>query len=264
MTWAALVEASWALGERSLYLTSPHMRGDDVAELQAHLGRLGFDCGRVDGIFGKLTLHALEEFQANCGVAVDGICGADTVRTIRRVISQTGSGPGIAVVRELEHLRTVRPSLSDIRIVVGQFGGLSALTRGIGRQLRARRAHVMLLDELDAGAQAQAANRFDADVYLGFESRPEPGATVHFYRVPTFESVGGRSLADRLAQQLHTVEGLGVTVTGQRLPVLRETRMPAVLSHLGSREAASRTPAIVRAVVGAVAQWNDAPLSPAP
>ncbi|MHB1090350.1 MAG: peptidoglycan-binding domain-containing protein, partial [Ilumatobacteraceae bacterium] len=58
-TWAALVEAAWILGSRLLYLTSPHMRGDDVASLQHQLARLGFDCGRVDGILGPRSIHAL-------------------------------------------------------------------------------------------------------------------------------------------------------------------------------------------------------------
>ena len=68
-TWTALVEASWKLGDRLLFLTSPNLRGDDVAELQSRLGRLGFDCGRVDGILGPSTARALEEFQSNCGTA---------------------------------------------------------------------------------------------------------------------------------------------------------------------------------------------------
>ena len=37
-------------------LTAPNLRGEDVAELQRILARLGFDCGRVDGIFGPDTL----------------------------------------------------------------------------------------------------------------------------------------------------------------------------------------------------------------
>ena len=43
--------------------------------------------------------------------------------------SQTGAGPGIAAVRERERLRTGLGSVAECRIVVGQFGGLSALTR---------------------------------------------------------------------------------------------------------------------------------------
>ena len=36
-------------------LTAPNLRGEDVAELQRILARLGFDCGRVDGIYGPDT-----------------------------------------------------------------------------------------------------------------------------------------------------------------------------------------------------------------
>ena len=56
--------------------------------------RLGFDCGRVDGILGPRTARALEEFQSNCGIAADGVCGPDTVRTLTVMSCQTGAGPG--------------------------------------------------------------------------------------------------------------------------------------------------------------------------
>jgi N-acetylmuramoyl-L-alanine amidase len=39
--WSALIEASWFLGERLLFLRSPNLRGDDVTELQSSLNRLG-------------------------------------------------------------------------------------------------------------------------------------------------------------------------------------------------------------------------------
>ena len=255
-TWTALVEASWKLGDRLLFLTSPNLRGDDVAELQSRLGRLGFDCGRVDGILGPSTARALEEFQSNCGTAPDGVCGKDTVRTLTVMTSQTGAGPGIAAVRERERLRAGLGSVAQIRIVIGQYGGLSALTRTLSRELRTRGATVMSLDEPDAVAQATAANHFAADVYLGFESVTERAATVQFYRVPTFESAGGRSLAEQIARQLQCVDELEPEVRGMRLPMLRETRMPAVQCMLGPvRMAIDAGPAIVSAVIKALEQW---------
>ena len=51
-TWRSLVEAGYRLGDRMVYHRVPMMRGDDVAELQARLNSLGFDTGKVDGIFG--------------------------------------------------------------------------------------------------------------------------------------------------------------------------------------------------------------------
>jgi N-acetylmuramoyl-L-alanine amidase len=255
-TWTALVEASWNLGDRLLFLTSPNLRGDDVAELQSRLARLGFDCGRVDGILGPSTARALEEFQSNCGTAPDGVCGPDTVRTLTIMSSQTGAGPGIAAVRERERLRTGLGSVAECRIVIGQYGGLSALTRTLSRELRLRGATVMSLDEPDAVAQATAANHFAADVYLGFESSSESSATVQFYSVPTFESAGGRSLAELVAHRLAQLDGLAPEVRGMRLPMLRETRMPAVQCIIGPvRIAIDAGPAIALATIEAVEQW---------
>jgi N-acetylmuramoyl-L-alanine amidase len=236
--WKALVEANWKLGDRMLLLTSPNMRGDDVAELQGSLARLGFDCGRVDGILGPLTARAVEEFQSNCGLPPDGVCGAATLRTVRRVISQTGDGPGIATVREQERLRLAPTSLSSLRVSLGQFGGLSSITRAVGRELRLAGAHVMALDELDAVAQARAANNFGADLYLGFEAGLAAETVIHYYKVPTFESVGGRTLAMCITAESRR---RGLTVAdpvGMRVAVLRETKMPAVLATIAPVRAA--------------------------
>jgi N-acetylmuramoyl-L-alanine amidase len=255
-TWTALVEASWKPGDRQLLLTSPNLRGDDVADLQTRLARLGFDCGRVDGIFGPRTSRALADFQSNCGVPADGVCGPDTIRVIDRVSGQTGSGPGVGAVRERERLRTGFESVANCRVVVGQFGGLSGVTRTLARELRLRGATVMPLDEPDAVAQALAANHFGAHVYIGFQSHTEPTAVAHYYQVPAFESVGGRTLAELIAHELQAVPGLVPAVSGMRLPVLRETRMPAVLVTIGPvRAATDATPQLAGGVLRALDLW---------
>ena len=46
------------------------MRGDDVAALQARLTEMGFDCGRVDGIYGPRTEAAVKEFQKSVGAQI--------------------------------------------------------------------------------------------------------------------------------------------------------------------------------------------------
>ena len=61
------------------------LRGDDVAELQQRLCTLGFDTGRVDGIFGDATVRALDEFQRNAGLPVDGIVGGATLQELVRL-----------------------------------------------------------------------------------------------------------------------------------------------------------------------------------
>jgi N-acetylmuramoyl-L-alanine amidase len=261
-TWKAIVEASWKLGDRLLMLVAPNLRGDDVAELQASLARIGFDSGRVDGIFGPATARALEDFQHNSGLYVDGVCGPATVRALEVLARQTGSGPGITALRELEALTATARSLSELRIVVGQFGGLSALSRQLVQALRQRSATVVASDEPDAAAQAAIANRFAATVYIGFEAQPGPASTIHYYAVPQFESAGGRALAILIADRCTArVPQLHPQVEGMRLSVLRETRMPAVLFTLGAiHEALDHAPQIVLAVVEALEAWGRPPL----
>ena len=262
-TWLALVEAGWSLGDRLLVLGAPQLRGDDVVELQSSLNRLGFDCGRPDGILGPATARALEDFQRNSGLTADGVCGPQTVRMLDLVGRQSGTGPGVAVVREHE-FSAAHASLSTLRVVVGQFGGLSAISRSLSRALRDAGATVISTDEYDAAAQAAAANRFGASVYVGFEARTDERSVVSYFAVPTFESVGGRALAGQVVDRLRTVLLAGPEVRGMRLSVLRETRMPAVLCSLGPvRDVVDATDAISAAMVAALDAWAASPVTAA-
>src|SRR5206468_11758140 len=87
-TWAELVEAGFALGDRTLYLRNPLFRGDDVRALQRRLNALGFDAGREDGIFGPRCDRAIREFQRNIGRDADGIVGPDTILALERLRPQ--------------------------------------------------------------------------------------------------------------------------------------------------------------------------------
>lgn len=267
LTWLTLVEASWELGDRLLKLSAPQMRGDDIDELQVTLARLGFDCGRPDGIYGPATMRSVQRFQRHVGLRADGICGIDTIRALRVNSRQTGDGPGVAALRELVQLSTVTDVSADLRLVVGQFGGLSSLSRQVARALRQRGANVVSTDEPDATAQAAVANRHGATAYIGFEASTEQRSTISYFSVPTFESVGGHSLAHRLVHQFEIGRVLPTPchVQGMRLPVLRETRMPAVLcSFWPILPVLTAAPAVTDAVVTAVLTWTQAPLPQAP
>ncbi len=260
-TWLALIEAGWDLGDRLLMLNAPMLRGDDVAELQRSLNHVGFDCGRPDGIFGPLAARAVADFQRNSGLASDGICGAHTVRTLRLVSEKSGSGPGVASIRESE-ARNGPSSIDGLRLVVGQFGGLSSITRTVARTLRERGASVMSTDEYEAPAQAAAANRFGANAYVGFDAHPAECSIISYFAVPSFESIGGRVLASHIVDELDGVLECRPELAGMRLPVLRETRMPAVLCTVGPvRSVVDRTNRLSEAVTRAVAAWSHAPMN---
>ena len=262
-TWLALIEAGWRLGDRLLVLTGPHLRGDDVASLQSSLNHVGFDCGRPDGILGPSTARALGDFQRNCGLTADGICGSKTVKMLEVVSRQSGTGPGVASVRESESMLS-HDSLRTLRIVVGQFGGLSSIARALSRALREGGAKVMSTDEYEAAVQAAAANRYGAALYIGFEALPVKRSTISYFAVPTFESIGGRSFAKKVSSELTPVIDPPPVLQGMRLDVLRETRMPAVLCSLGPvRDIVDSKDAIIEAVVRAVRSWGPSPLGSA-
>ncbi len=259
-TWSALVEAGFSLGDRLLYQTAPMTRGDDVGELQARLGRLGFLASRVDGIFGPRTAAALVDFQRNAGLTTDGICGPETVAALDRLRNRP-LHPVKGGVVEREELRTAPPRLAGRRIVVGDTGGLAALAAATERALAAVGAVAAVCAHPDQSAQAAEANRFGAEVYLGLALGVEPGCTCAYYATPDYESVGGRRLAELVATEVAAGLDLAGRATGMRLPVLRETRMPAVLCELGPpSRVVEGTPDLVINLRGAVTAWAEGPI----
>ena len=53
-------------------------RGVDVTIIQQKLADLGFNPGPIDGIFGPLTVDAVERFQRSARIGVDGVVGPET------------------------------------------------------------------------------------------------------------------------------------------------------------------------------------------
>jgi N-acetylmuramoyl-L-alanine amidase len=106
------------------------MRGDDVSNLQERLVQLGFNCGKVDGVFGSKTEVAVKEFQKSVGVFVDGKCGPSTLIALMRLIKTVSGGAPDALRESAKH--AVRsPALANKVIVIdpswgGQFTGESS------------------------------------------------------------------------------------------------------------------------------------------
>jgi N-acetylmuramoyl-L-alanine amidase len=271
-TWSALVEAGLGLGDRLLYYKRPALRGDDVAELQRHLGALGFDAGRVDGIFGPQTDLALKDFQHNVGLTVDdGILGPETLRVLLRVNGRANGSDVVAEVRERQRLLEAPRTLIVRRVVVGETGGLAALADSVRRALARSGCSVFTLHDPDESVQAGQANRLRGEVYLGLRLESEaPGCgTDYFVGYNGIGSEGGRRLAETVQAVLPAVLAIPDRgVRGMRLPVLRETRMPAVLVELGPPSVAvEHGVAVAGALSRALAMWVSSPcddLSTAP
>ncbi len=258
-TWSALVEAGRRLGDRFLYRRVPMLRGDDVAELQQRLSALGFDTGRVDGIFGDLTSAALGEFQRNAGIPVDGIAGASTVAELLRFGTRHGGTELVTSVRDRERLRQSPRTLAGQRVALGEEGGLDATVAALRRLLVKRGASVTTHHHPDGSIQASEANAGGAEVYVGLRVVPGDGdhCSTAYYAGYRYSSPGGRHLAELLQGALPASLGLpDGGCRGMSLPVLRETRMPAVICEISPATVVVEQASIVaRVVVDALTEW---------
>lgn len=116
--WSALVDETYELGDRSLYLMLPNFHGRDVRELQQVLNTLGFSCGKTDGVFGVHTEAALRQFQANMGLMGDGIAFQETFDAIARLRHVLDQKQGVAHSAARRGLARTAQMLEDLHIAL--------------------------------------------------------------------------------------------------------------------------------------------------
>ena len=235
-TWRALVSAGFSLGSRILYHRVPMMRGDDVAELQRQLNSLGFDCGNVDGIFGPDTLRGLLEFQSNRGLAEDGLTGSEVIDELE-LMSQATSKHGREVVRAHQWLENLPSSIAGQRIYIDAFCRDEAEAEAtwapgvlLSTFLQGEGATVYLSRSADTAPEervrALRANRLAVDVVVSICSAREGKSGVFYFASEMSSSKAGESLASLIAHRLD------LSPSGRAIPMLKNTRSPAVVIAL--------------------------------
>lgn len=85
-----------ALGDRTL---SQGSKGAEVKDLQKRLVQIGYQVGKVDGVYGKSTTAAVKRFQKNRGIKADGVAGKKTIDELKRLTgeSKTASGKKVGM-----------------------------------------------------------------------------------------------------------------------------------------------------------------------
>ncbi len=258
-TYRALAAARWRLGDRLLSLASRPFTGDDVSALQGRLLELGYDAGRVDGVFGIRTQTALSGFQRERGLVADGTCGMETLRDLRslgRLV--TGGRPN--ALREGEQIHRSGASLVGKIIVLdpghgGDDPGSSAhglreadIALDLAARIEGRLAAVGVRTRLTRGAdtcpseseRARFANDVRGDLVVSLHV--DRGSTARAHGVASYHFGTGSGVTSTIGERLASLVQREVTARTDLLDcgahaktweLLRLTRMPAVRLELG-------------------------------
>jgi N-acetylmuramoyl-L-alanine amidase len=225
---------------------------------------MGFDCDRVDGIFGASTEAAVREFQRGAGVMPDGTCGPQTLKMLERLVPRAQGGRP-EELRESEQLRRAGPTLAgklvvidpghggdDPGVVVGDLTEAELVTdiaAKVEGRLSAAGAQAFPTrgpyGSLSIDERVRFANAAEADlvVSLHIDGDDNPacrGVATYFYgTVPApgrrdRGSIVGARLADLVQREVVArTDLLDGRMHAKTWELLRGTRMPAVRVEIG-------------------------------
>ena len=248
VTARALEEAQWKLGDRSLNLQEPPlMHGDDVAALQARLTEMGFDCGRVDGIYGPRTELAVKDFQKSVGATVDGKCGPATIIALIR-LTKIVSGGAPSVLRESANQKNRGPALANKTIVLNPDGDDSLVydvaVRTEGRLLALGASVFLTRGATNNPSEKERiafSNNSNADLMISlhedsYKNENAHGAATYFYgsEAHGVHSIVGERFASLVQREICArTDFANCRTHAMTWELLRLTKAPAVRIDLG-------------------------------
>jgi N-acetylmuramoyl-L-alanine amidase len=261
ITKRALEEARFKLGDRVLSFNPVALiRGDDVGNLQQRLIQLGFNCGKIDGVFGIKTEVAVKEFQKSVGVFVDGKCGPSTLIALMRLV-KTVSGGAPGVLRENAKHAVRSPALANKVIVIdpswgGEFTGESGngvveseivfdLAQRLEGRLLALGVNVVLTRSAKNSPlekeRIETANSVNADLVIAlkvdsYKNEKASGVTTYYYGRDDkkIHSVVGERFANLMQREICArTDLLNCRTHAKSWDLLRLTVAPTVRVDLG-------------------------------
>ena len=261
ITARSLEEARFKLGDRVLVFNAASlMRGDDVSNLQDRLIQMGFNCGKVDGVYGVNTESAVREFQKSVGILSDGRCGPATLISLMRLVKTVSGGAPSALRESVKH--SVRsPALANKVIVIdpswgGEFTGESAngvveseivfdLAQRLEGRLIALGVNVVLTRSAKNSPlekdRIATANSVNADLVIAlkvdsYKNEKANGVATYYYGRDSagVHSVVGERFANLIQREICArTDLLNCRTHGKSWDLLKLTTAPTVRIDLG-------------------------------
>ncbi|RJQ32862.1 MAG: hypothetical protein C4562_02275 [Actinobacteria bacterium] len=255
-TWAELVEATYFIGDRTLYLSTPFQSGDDIKTIQLWLRSLGFNPGPIDGTYGPKTEEAVKSFQFNYGIDEDGIVSFDTIKAFYKLANVLEANENVELPLKKPH------PLSSIDSIVGKkilldFGHGGSDTGAVGpgglkeslvcedigllvgdllAMLGAKIIYTRSLGKTkDISRRIALANKEKASLLISIHlnhstNQKAEGSSTYYYAGPKNFSVAGKKLAESiLAELISQLKTKDCRSHGKNFNILRLTKMTAVL-----------------------------------
>lgn len=262
-TFRRLEEARWNLGDRVVSYSVGHLTaGDDILQLQERLTTLGFNAGRVDGVFGPDTDRALRDFQRNVGIDADGTCGPDVWRALDR-LSRTVKGGAPGALRSEHWFNLARTGVAAKVVVLDPGHGgsdygcvgnrlaeaivaddlcrrIEGRLAAIGTQVLVTRPSTHDLETtIDEASRANFANNTGADLVVSLHTDAEDsgharGIATYYYGNAYDVSAPGMRFADIVQTEItRRTDLVDCRTHAKTWDLLRMTRMPAVRIEFG-------------------------------
>ncbi len=204
------------------------------------LAQLGFNPGRIDGIFGRLLEDALVDFQRNCAIDPSGTLTREALVELLRV---TSHGASRSLVTEARDVAGFDDEPTGPVVVCGESPLAALLARDALDTMR-----VTLLSNSSADEVAAFANANGAAAVISVQTLKQvDGVHLHYWASYRSHSRRGEQLASAIAAALSQSQQLPrVEVTGMALPILRETKMTTLhIEHAADSQGALEELALV-------------------
>ena len=221
---------------------------------------MGFNCGKVDGVYGSTTESVVKEFQKSVGVVVDGKCGPATLIALMRLV-KTVTGGAPSQLRESAKHSVRSPALANKIIVIdpswgGDFTGESNygvveaevvfdLAQRLEGRLLALGVNVVLTRSAKNSPleleRIKIANSVNADLVIAlkvdsYKNEKANGVATYYYGrdAQGVHSVIGERFANLLQREICArTDLLNCRTHGKSWDLLRLTTAPTVRIDLG-------------------------------